>query len=53
VKLSGRIQSRDYQKQMPDGKTLTRTAFEVSVNKIVSEKNGEIEESTDIDESTT
>lgn len=44
VKLSGRIQSRDYQKQMPDGKTITRTAFEVSVNKINSDKCDEIEE---------
>jgi len=44
VKLSGRIQSRDYQKQMPDGKIITKTAYEVSVNKIISEKNGEMEE---------
>lgn len=38
VKLTGRIQSRDYQKTLPDGTTLTRTAYEVSINKIVTDK---------------
>ncbi|MGI6700937.1 MAG: single-stranded DNA-binding protein [Christensenellales bacterium] len=43
VKLSGRIQSRDYQKQMPDGKIETKTAYEVSISKIVSEKSVDYE----------
>lgn len=44
VKLSGRIQSRDYQKQMPDGRMITRTAYEVSVNKILTDKSDDLEE---------
>ena len=34
VFLTGRIQSREYQKRLEDGSTETRVAFEVSVNKI-------------------
>ena len=34
VHVSGRIQSREYQKRLDDGTTETRTAFEVSINKI-------------------
>ena len=44
VKLSGRIQSREYQKQMPDGSVVSKTAYEVSVNKILSDKCEEIDE---------
>ncbi len=34
VALSGRIQSREYQKKFPNGETKLMTAFEVSVNKL-------------------
>lgn len=34
VHVSGRLQSRGYQKQMPDGKVIDKTAYEVSVNQI-------------------
>ena len=34
VKVSGRIQSREYQKRISDTETETRTAYEVSVSKI-------------------
>jgi primosomal replication protein N len=40
INISGRIQSREYQKRQPDGSTETRTAYEISINKIV----GQIEE---------
>ena len=31
ITLSGRLQSRGYQKQMPDGTVVEKTAYEVSV----------------------
>lgn len=34
IKIWGRIQSRDYQKKLPDGGVETRTAYEVSINKL-------------------
>ncbi len=34
VVISGRIQSREYQKVLADGTTETRTAYEISVNRI-------------------
>ena len=34
VNLVGRIQSREYQKKTDDGEVLTKTAYEVSINKI-------------------
>jgi len=34
VSISGRIQSREYQKRLDDGTVETRTAFEVSINSI-------------------
>ncbi len=37
VAVNGRIQSREYQKLLPDGTTETRTAYEVSVNRIEME----------------
>lgn len=36
VVLAGRIQSREYQKRQPDGVTVTKTAYEVSISKICS-----------------
>ena len=36
VKLSGRIQSRNYEKKLPDGTTIKKTAYEISVSKFAS-----------------
>ena len=38
VFISGRIQSREYQKRLEDGSVVTKTAYEVSVNKINLER---------------
>lgn len=38
VQLVGRFQSRAYQKQMPDGTTLNKLAYEVSVSRLASLK---------------
>lgn len=38
VYINGRIQSREYQKQFENGETVTRTAYEVSINRIGFEK---------------
>lgn len=32
IRLHGRLQSREYEKQMPDGRMMTRTAYEVSIS---------------------
>lgn len=42
VRVVGRMQSRTYQKRLPDGSVSERTAYEVSVSKIelVDDKNG-------------
>lgn len=37
VNIVGRIQSREYQKHLDNGETITRVAYEVSVNKIIEE----------------
>jgi len=34
INLSGRIQSREYQKRLDDGTTETRVAYEISINKL-------------------
>lgn len=34
IKITGRIQSREYQKKIDENETITKTAFEVSVSKI-------------------
>ena len=34
VNLSGRIQSREYQKKLDNGEVETRTAYEISINKV-------------------
>lgn len=34
LKVSGRIQSREYVKELPDGNIETRTAYEVSASKV-------------------
>lgn len=34
VKITGRIQSRPYQKQLPSGDVITKTAYEVSIGRI-------------------
>ena len=36
VVLSGRIQSREYQKKQDDGTFLTMTAYEVSISKLAA-----------------
>jgi single-stranded DNA-binding protein len=37
VFISGRIQSREYQKKLNDSEVLTKTAYEISINKIIIE----------------
>lgn len=39
VQLVGRFQSRAYQKQLPDGTTLNKVAYEVSVSRLAALKN--------------
>lgn len=34
IKVSGRIQSREYQKKLDDEEIITKTAYEISINKI-------------------
>ena len=34
IRISGRIQSREYRKRMEDGNLITRVAYEVSIIKI-------------------
>ncbi|MDR0384172.1 MAG: single-stranded DNA-binding protein [Christensenellaceae bacterium] len=35
IKICGRIQSREYQKRIADGETETRTAYEISVSRVL------------------
>ena len=44
VKLSGRIQSRNYEKKLPDGTIINKTAYEISVSKFASVEKEENEE---------
>ncbi len=39
INLVGRIQSREYQKKLDDGEVITRTAYEVSINKVSEQDN--------------
>ncbi len=41
IALSGRIQSREYQKRLSDTETVTMTAYEVSVSKLAAFEEGE------------
>ncbi len=41
IALSGRIQSREYQKRLSDTETVTMTAYEVSVSKLAAFEDGE------------
>lgn len=41
ITLCGRIQSREYQKLMPSGEYITKIAFEVSISRIVTEREEE------------
>lgn len=44
IKISGRMQSRNYQKKLDNGDILEKTAYEISVSKLeVLEKNKELE----------
>jgi len=36
IKLTGRLQSRDYQKKMPDGEILNKTTYELSISKLIT-----------------
>jgi single-stranded DNA-binding protein len=49
IRVYGRIQSREYQKKLENGETLTKTAYEVSVTKmeIVNDKDEEVPEEID------
>ncbi|MGN1099498.1 MAG: single-stranded DNA-binding protein [Christensenellales bacterium] len=43
IKINGRIQSREYQKQLENGDIVVRTAYEVSISRITVEKaSGEV-----------
>lgn len=44
VNLSGRIQSREYQKKVSEEEILTKTAYEISVSKLSAEDIGEASE---------
>lgn len=35
VTIFGRLQSRDYQKQLPSGEVITKTAYEISVSRVM------------------
>lgn len=39
IDIVGRIQSRDYQKKLESGEILTKTAYEISINRISLEEN--------------
>lgn len=41
VNIVGRIQSREYQKKLENGEVLTKTAYEVSINKVSEDKDSE------------
>lgn len=47
VKLSGRIQSRNYEKKLPDGTIINKTAYEISVSKFASVEKEENEENNE------
>ena len=36
IKITGRLQSRDYQKKLPNGEVLNKTTYELSISKINS-----------------
>ena len=50
VKISGRVQSRNYEKKLADGSTETRIAYEVSIAsmEVVDEENKEQEETSEV-----
>ena len=43
VKLTGRIQSRKYEKKLEDGTVLSKVAYEVSISKFAIDKDEEKE----------
>ncbi len=47
VRIFGRIQSRDYQKKISDTETVTKTAYEVSVNRLEIGDGGHREKETE------
>lgn len=51
VKVWGRIQSREYQKKLPTGEVLTKTAFEISVSKMeIATTSTRVSESGEVEE---
>ena len=42
LEVQGRFQSREYQKQMPDGAVINRIAYEVSLSRLTSLKEGDV-----------
>jgi len=50
--IMGRIQSREYQKKLDDGNEVTRTAYEISVNKITTDDNliNKVYDTSELDE---
>lgn len=47
IKIWGRIQSREYQKKINDDETITKTAYEVSINKLELGENLQFDDSTE------
>ena len=47
VKIVGRIQSRNYEKKLPDGTVINKTAYEISVSKFASVEKEENEENNE------
>ena len=47
VKITGRVQSRTYEKKLEDGSTETRVAYEVSIASMEVVNNDEVEEQTE------
>ena len=52
IEITGRIQSRDYQKKLEDGSVVTKTAYEVSISSIMATAGDELEKETDMDKDT-
>ena len=46
IRINGRVQSREYQKKLSEEETITKTAYEVSINKIEHVIAGELSESS-------
>ncbi len=47
ITIEGRLQSRPYQKQLPDGTVLDKIAYEVSVSRLEVKQNGDMPEASE------